>query len=305
MAVPPFHAMMLPLLHLVSDGKEHSLDDCESQLAGQFKLSPEELGQLLPSGRQTVFENRLGWARTFLKKAGLLEAPVRGRIRITDRGRTVLTQEPGYIDVKFLDQFPEFSEFRKAQRKPKEKVSSNDSDEGAENTPEEALEDAYQGLRASLAQDLLNRTKGCSPRFFERLVVDLLLAMGYGGSRADAGRAVGQSGDGGIDGIIDQDRLGLDKVCIQAKRWEASVGRPIVQAFSGSLEGRGATKGVLITTSEFTKDAREYVDRIQKRIVLVDGDLLSKLMIDYGIGVASVSKYEVKKVDPDYFEEDQ
>lgn len=305
MAVPPFHALMLPLLQIASDGKEHSLDDCESELAKQFNLSPEDLSQLLPSGRQTVFENRLGWARTFLKKAGLLEAPVRGKIRITDRGRTVLTQAPSYIDTKFLDQFPEFVDFRKLQRKPKEIVARTDLHNGAENTPEEALEDAYQGLRASLAQDLLNKVKGCSPRFFERLVVDLLLAMGYGGSRAEAGRAVGQSGDGGIDGIIDQDRLGLDKVYIQAKRWEGSVGRPVIQAFAGSLEGNGATKGVVITTSEFSRDAQEYVQKIQKRIVLIDGELLSKLMIDYGTGVASVSKYEVKKVDLDYFEEEQ
>lgn len=301
MAVPPFHAMMLPLLRLISDGAEHSLEECESQLANQFNQTPEDLALKLPSGRQAVFENRLGWARTYLKKAGLLEAPSQGKIRITQQGSDVLKEQLSYIDVKFLDRFPAFLEFRKAQSKPKEINSESDP----EDTPEETLEEAYQTLRASLAQDLLNRVKSCSPKFFEKLVVDLLIALGYGGSRAEAGRAVGQSGDGGIDGIIDEDRLGLDKVCIQAKRWEASVGRPIVQAFAGSLEGRGATKGVLITTSGFTKDAQEYIEKIQKRIVLLDGRLLTKLMIDYGIGVTPVSTYKINKLDQDYFEESQ
>ncbi|MGH7815391.1 MAG: restriction endonuclease [Candidatus Binataceae bacterium] len=302
MAVPTYDSFMLPLLRLAADGKEHSLKACGIELAKQFNLTPEDLALLLPSGRHTVLASRVGWSRTYLKMAGLLEIPTRGKIRITDAGKEVLNHPPDRIDAKFLRQFPGFAEFQ-ARRKIQNGAHDEPPPGSSEGTPEEILEDAYQSLRESLANDLLSRVKVCSPQFFERLVVDLLLAMGYGGSRAEAGRTVGHSGDGGIDGIIDEDRLGLDKVCIQAKRWENTVGRPIVQAFAGSLEGRGATKGVLITTSDFSKEAQEYVGKIQKRIVLIDGRLLSKFLIDYGVGVSRLSAYEIKKIDSDYFEE--
>jgi restriction system protein len=294
MAVPGFQALMLPLLKIAGDGREHSLDEAIESLAVQFALGGEDRKELLPSGRQVRFDNRAGWARTYLKKAGLLESTGRGKFRITERGLGVLKGNPTSIDVRFLARYPEFVEFKKATKREPE-------GEEAGQTPEEALELGYQNLTRTLAQDLLERIKSCSPRFFENLVVDLLVAMGYGGSRKDAGQAVGQSGDGGIDGIIKEDKLGLDVVYVQAKRWEASVGRPIVQAFAGSLEGQRARKGVFITTSQFSPDARDYVTRIEKKIVLIDGQQLAQLMIDHGVGVTELASYTVKKVDMDYF----
>ena len=226
-----------------------------------------------------------------------LESPARGSIRITARGAEILKSNLSRVDVQFLKQFPEFVEFQSASRRAEADQASEVSQ-----TPEEILELSYQSLRRALGQELLERVKQCSPRFFERLVVDLLVAMGYGGSRRDAGQAVGRSGDDGIDGIIKEDRLGLDTVCVQAKRWDTPVGRSVVQAFAGSLEGHRARKGVLIATSRFTPDAVEYVNRIEKKVVLIDGEQLAQLMIDHGIGVANVAKYEVKKIDVDYFE---
>lgn len=293
MAVPDFQSLMLPLLKIAGDGREHRLSEAIEALAVQFRLSEDDRRELLPSARQAKFDNRVGWARRYVKKAGLLESTERGKFRITERGLEVLRGNPASIDVKFLMQFPEFVEFRS--------VKQRGENEEATETPEEALELGYQNLRRNLAEDLLERMKSCSPRFFEKLVVDLLVEMGYGGSRKDAGQAVGQSGDGGIDGIIKEDKLGLDVVYIQAKRWEATVGRPTVQAFAGSLEGQRARKGVLITTSQFSPDAKDYVTRIEKKIVLIDGEQLAQLMIDHGVGVTEVVSYPVKKVDIDYF----
>jgi restriction system protein len=294
MAIPDFQTLFLPLLKLAGDGREHSLDEAILALAAQFRLSEDERKELLPSGRQAKFDNRTGWARTYLKKAGLLESTGRGKFRITQRGLDILGGDPVRVDVRFLKQFPEFVEFHKATKREAET-------EEIRQTPEEALGMAYQNLKQALAQDVLERVRACSPRFFERLVVELLVAMGYGGSRSDAGQAVGQTGDGGIDGIIKEDKLGLDVVCIQAKRWEGKVGRPVVQAFAGSLEGHRARKGVLITTSQFSQDATDYVSKIEKRIVLIDGERLAQLMIDHDIGVAEIARYQVKKVDLDYF----
>jgi restriction system protein len=212
-----------------------------------------------------------------------------------------LTSNQG-IDRKFLEQFPEFVQFQSRSSHSEEQTAIQ---EEPTHTPEEILEASYQNLRNDLSQELIDRVMQCSPRFFEKLVVDLLVAMGYGGSRKDAGQAIGQTGDGGVDGIIKEDRLGLDIVFIQAKRWESTVGRPVVQAFAGSLEGFRARKGVLLTTSTFTKDARDYVERIEKKIVLIDGEQLAQLMIDYGIGVTEVATYSVKKADLDYFGGDE
>ncbi len=286
---------MLPILQLLGDQQEHFLRDIIDQLAAHFGLSQDERNQLLPSGTQPVFANRAAWGRTYLGKAGLLETVGRGKIRITTRGLDVLKSQPPAINIALLNQFPEFEAFHRAS--PKAEAPATAEVE----TPEEAMESNHQGLRAALALDLLDRIKKCSPQFFERLVVDLLVAMGYGGSRKDAGEAVGRSGDGGIDGIIKEDRLGLDIVYIQAKRWESTVGRPQVQAFAGSLEGHRARKGVFITTSQFTPDAREYVTRIEKKIVLIDGERLAQFMIDHHVGVTHVATYQVKKVDADYF----
>jgi restriction system protein len=301
MTVPDFQSIMLPFLKIAGDGREHSFSETVEILAKEL-LSNEDLKEMLPSG-QSRFENRAGWARTHLKKAGLLEPTGRGRFRITPRGREVLNNPPDKINIKFLMQFPEFVEFRKVARQGNKATPDEINDE-PDQTPEEALENSYQRLRDTLAQDLLERIKGCSPSFFERLVVGLLVAMGYGGTRKDAGQAIGQSGDEGIDGIIKEDKLGLDAVYIQAKRWssERTVGRPIVQAFMGSLAGRKARKGVLITTSHFSQDARDYINRIDTKIVLIDGEELAQLMIDHGVGVNEVATYTLKKVDVDYFE---
>jgi len=291
---------MLPLLHLAADGAEHFARQASDRLADEFHLTQEERAELLPSGRQTIFDNRVGWARTYLKKAGLLDSPVKGRFHITPQGREVLATKPTSITTSLLDQFPEFREFHH----PADKQPHTNGDP---KTPEELLETTFQALRESLGQDVLERVKQASPQFFERLVVELLVAMGYGGSLKDAGSVIGRSGDDGIDGIdgtIKEDRLGLDVIYIQAKRWSDTVSRPAVQAFAGSLEGQRARKGVFITTSRFSADARDYVNRIEKRIVLIDGEQLAKYMIGFGLGVADVETYDIKRLDLDYFVEE-
>jgi restriction system protein len=318
MAIPDYQSCMLPLMHFVADGQEHSLAEAIETLAREFGLSEEERRELLPSGRQPRFDNRVGWAKTYLQKAGLLEAAGRAAFRITPRGIATVQERPTVINDKYLLRFPEYVEFKKRTNKQDEPIAdpqltslTNPPFPGSvrgvidvmvpNQTPEETLDTSYQTLRRNLAQELLERVKRNSPRFFERLVVDLLVAMGYGGSRQDAGQAIGMSGDEGIDGIIKEDRLGLDVVYIQAKRWDGTVGRPAVQAFAGSLEGQRARKGVLITTSQFSKEAQEYVRIIEKRIVLVDGEQLAQLMIDFGIGVTEIGTYVVKKLDSDFF----
>lgn len=301
MPVPDFESLMLPLLRITADGQEHRLSETIEALAHELHLSEEDRNELLPSGRQAKFDNRVGWARTYLSKAGLLVSTGRGRFRITERGLEVLANPPDDLTVGFLQQYPEFKEF---YRPPSQETKEEENDRETDQTPEEILESSYQELRRSLAHEILERIRTCSPKFFERLVVDLLVAMGYGGSRQDAGQAVGHTGDDGIDGIIKEDKLGLDIVYVQAKRWKTVVGKPIVQAFAGSLEGQRAKKGVLITTSQFSKDAREYIGKIEKKIVLIDGEQLAELMIDHDVGVTPVANYVVKRVDLDYFEED-
>lgn len=299
MAIPDFQTIMLPLLRYFSDGQEHSNQELMDKLAKEFSLTEEELNALLPSGKQTVFYNRVGWARTYLTKAGLLEMSRRSYYRITDRGRQVLGRNPSRIDMKFLEQFPEYIEFRdreSGRRKSKETIA-----EVSEKTPEEILEDAYEEIRYGLAQDLLGLVKQSTPSFFERLVVELLVKMGYGGSRRDAARAVGQVGDEGIDGIIDEDKLGLDSIYIQAKKWDNVVGRPEIQKFVGALMGKRAKKGIFITTSSFSADAVNYVSSIDTKIVLIDGKRLAELMIDYDVGVTTVTSYQLKRIDSDYF----
>ena len=307
--IPDYQTVMLPLLQLASDQQEHRHAATVETLADHFRLTPDERNALLPSGTQPVFYNRVHWARTYLKHAGLLESMGTGRFRITATGVKALETSPSRIDSQFLRQFPEFRRFHATSR-PRRGQSSATIEApvvaagatAAENeTPEEVLEDAYQDLRAALAQDLLDRIAKCPPAFFERLVVELLVAMGYGGSLQDAGKAVGQTGDGGIDGIIKEDKLGLDAVYLQAKRWTASVGRPVVQQFAGSLMGRKARKGVLISTSEFTADAQQYTAQIEMKIVLIGGQELAQLMIDHGIGVKEIATYRVHRADADYF----
>lgn len=297
MAVPNYQKIMLPLLDLAGDGKDHLMRDAFEQLADVFGLDDGDRRELLPSGTQTVWENRVGWARTYLKKAGLLEYKKRGSFTITKIGRDVLTQKPSDINNKFLMQFPDFVKF-------KTRTKEQDTEDSDEKTPEETLEYSYQNLRDNLAQDILINVKSCSPEFFEKLVVDLLLNMGYGGSRRDAGEAIGKSGDEGIDGIIKEDKLGLDTIYIQAKRWENTIPRPEIQKFAGALQGQQAKKGVFITTSNFSQGAREYANIIESKVVLIDGERLAQLMIDHDIGVSKIKSYELKKIDTDYFTEE-
>jgi len=300
MSIPDYQTIMLPLLKLVENGREYSLRDITENLADNFKLTKEERKELLPSGQQAVFTNRVHWAKTYLKQAGLLENTRRGYFRITERGKQVLKEAPDKIDVKYLEKFPEFIDFKTRKRnKQIIKDKENDLD-----TPEESLEAAYQKLRNELAQEILLQIKSSPPSFFEKLVIDLLVKMGYGGSRREAGRAIGKSGDEGIDGIIKEDRLGLDIIYIQAKRWDGPVGRPEVQKFAGALQGQRARKGIFITTSTFTKDAIDYVSRIDSKIILIDGEQLAELMIDFNVGVTVSNVYEIKKIDIDYFSEE-
>lgn len=302
MPIPDYQSIMLPLLKFASDGQEHSLRETIEALADEFNLTDEERSELLPSGQQAIFDNRVGWARTYLKKAGILETTRRGYYRITERGQQILRQKPSRINTAFLRQFPEFVEFQKTTRIRTDEAE--DEEVNGTQTPEEVIEAAYQKLRQGLAIELLQMIKDRSPAFFERLVIDLLVRMGYGGTRKDAGEAIGRTGDGGIDGIIKEDRLGLDIVYVQAKRWDGVVGRPEIQKFAGALQGQRARKGIFITTSTFSQDALDYVARIDSKIVLIDGNMLAQLMIDHNVGVASVASYELKRIDSDYFTEE-
>ena len=300
MAIPDYQSCMLPLLEFLGDQHEHSLRETIDHLATHFKLTEDELKQLLPSGQQAVFDNRVAWAKTYLKQAGLLEPTRRGYFRITPRGLEALQQKPEKINVKFLEQFKEFRDFRQRKRKPQNKIKEHNKEE-IEKTPAEALEAAYENLREDLAKELLQQIKKCPPSLFEKIVVELLVKMGYGGSRKDAGQAIGRSGDEGIDGIIKEDKLGLDIIYIQAKRWENTVSRPEIQKFAGALQGQRARKGIFITTSNFSKEAIEYVTKIDTKIILIDGDQLAQYMIDNNVGVSPVAIYEVKKLALDYF----
>jgi restriction system protein len=306
MAIPDYQTIMLPLLKHLGDGQERSNQETFDALADEFNLSEEERKELLSSGRQAVFTNRIGWAKVYLKKALLIEAPKRGYYKITGRGLEVLRQNPETVDNNFLMQFPEFEEFIKTRTRRKPTVGGPGVDEPPDNgkTPEDYLEYGYARVRQELAAELLKNVKECTPSFFEGLVLDVLLGMGYGGSRQDAAKTVGRGSDGGIDGIIKEDRLGLDRVYIQAKRWEGTVGRPEIQKFAGALQGQRAKKGVFITTSSFTKEAEEYTKFIDSNIVLIDGEQLVNLMIDNDVGVTTVTSYDVKKVDLDYFTEE-
>lgn len=303
--IPDYQSIMLPLLRYISDNREHRMRDVTDELAKQLGVTEEEKKELLPSGAAPVFYNRTAWAKTYLKKAGLIDSPKQGVVVITKRGHEVLKRKPNLIDVKFLKQFSEFVEFQTTKRDD-EGINVDSTEDTSTQTPEEALENSYQKIRKSLAQDILNKVVSLTPEFFERLVVELLVKMGYGGSIKDAGKAVGRSGDEGIDGTIKEDKLGLDIIYVQAKRWQPGnvVGRPELQKFVGALAGQGAKKGIFITTSTFTRDALEYVPRNETKIVLINGEQLSQLMIDYNLGVTSVSSYEVKRIDSDYFGED-
>ncbi len=304
MPIPDFQTIMLPLLRLAGDHAEHSLRQTREVLAQHFALTPEELATKLPSGRQTTFSNRVAWAKVYLTMAGLLESPRRGMLRITPQGESVLHNPPERMTIKFLEQFPPFLQFRQtANKTPREEQPEHAIANGAE-TPEELLDTAYQQLRSELAASLERHVKTNSWEFFEKLVVKLLVAMGYGGSVQDAGQATRKTADEGIDGIIKQDRLGLDTIYLQAKKWEGVVGRPEIQKFVGALHGQRAKKGIFITTSRFSAEARDYARQIDPKVVLIDGEELVQLMIDHDLGVSPVETYVIKRVDTDFFAEE-
>ncbi len=300
--IPDFQSLMLPLLKIVEDRNEHLMNDVVNTLAKRFNLTEEELKHLLPSGKQRTFANRVHWTKAHLKMSGLLQDTRRAHFKITERGLEVLRQNPDLINIKFLKQFPEYLEF--TGKSNQQTTSDSKEESSTSETPEEQLESGYLKIRKSLEQELLLKLKSINPYFFEKIVVELLVKMGYGGSIQDAGQAIGKSGDEGIDGIIKEDKLGLDVIYIQAKRWEGVVGRPELQKFVGALAGQRAKKGVFITTSYFTKEAIAYSAQMDTKIVLIDGEKLSQFMIDYNLGVSVQNIYEIKKIDSDYFEEE-
>jgi restriction system protein len=303
MAIPDFQTLMLPLLELASDGRDHTLSEARETLARRFELTETDRSEMLPSGRQRRFDNRVAWAKVHLDRAGVLASPKRGLFRITERGSMLLREKPGRVDMSLLSRFEEFRAFRDGSRR--DSSGNLDTAEACmEETPDETLERAYLTLRTQLAADLLSKVKASTPGFFEQLVVDLLIKMGYGGSQSEAGEAIGRSGDEGIDGTIRQDRLGLDTIYIQAKKWDKTVGRPEIQKFVGALHGKQSSKGVFLTTGTFSEDAREYVSKIGSRVVLIDGQQLTELMIDNDLGVSRRSQYELKRIDSDYFSEE-
>jgi restriction system protein len=296
---------MLPLLEGIADGKEHDLRELRGPIAQKFGLTEGDLTELLPSGKQSVYLNRLGWAKTYLLKAGVIESPARSRVRLTKRGLDVLAKKPAAITKQFLRQFPEFLAFENSAPAAGEASQVIPAAEAAhEDDPRARFEAAYRQLRTALEDDLLAQVKQVTPSRFEQIVIDVLVAMGYGGSVRDAGQALGKSGDGGIDGVIKEDHLGLDVIYVQAKRWtDGQVGRPDVQQFAGSLQGHRARKGVFITTSTFAQTARDFVKHIDSKIALVDGKALARLMVDHGVGVSVEETVALKRIDSDYFDE--
>jgi restriction system protein len=302
--IPDFQSCMLPLLKLAGDKKEYHIRKATEELSKEFALTEEEKKELLPSGTQEIMHNRVGWAKSYMQKAVLLQMTRRGYFRITPRGLDVLKSSPKKISIKYLEQFEEFQKFLDAARKSQTKQEKKQEDTFNESTPEEIIEIGYHKLRNDLISELLEfmlDDAKCSPSFFENLVVDLLVEMGYGGSKKDAGQAIGKSGDEGIDGIIKEDKLGLDVVYIQAKKWKGQIGRPEIQKFAGALQGQRARKGIFIATSSFSSQARDYVAKIESKIILIDGVMLANLMIEHNVGVQMAQSYQLKKIDYDYF----
>ncbi len=307
MAIPDYQTLMLPVLKVAGDGQEHRIGDAVNQLARDFGLTEEEQQQILPSGRQATFANRVGWAKTYLVQAGLLEATKRAHFKITDRGKKSLAEGPPRIDVEYLSQFAEFVQFKERGRLPGTEASTSVGETPSvplqSETPDELLRSTVKQIETALKKELLDRILAAPPAFFESLIVALLLAMGYGGSREEAGKIVGRSGDGGIDGVIDQDALGLDRVYVQAKRYvaENAVSEPEIRAFSGSLGAAKANKGVFVTTSYFTQPAQNFAERHPFKIVLIDGERLAALMIRHNVGVRIDETLFLKKMDEDFF----
>lgn len=302
MAIPDFQTLMQPLLEELVDGQVHVFNDVYDGVCSRMSISEADRQVKIASGKQTVIKNRIAWARTYLTKAGLLISPGRGLTQITQRGKEALAQKQQPVRVKYLKQFPEFVEFHSI--KNNEQQEDNINEAGVVTTPDEQIENAYQSMMDALADELLQMIMQSSPSFFEQLVVDLMIAMGYGGSRKEAGKATKATGDDGIDGIIKEDKLGLDTIYLQAKRWKNSVMRPEIDKFIGALTRQHAHKGVFITTSEFSEGAREAATGLNMKIVLIDGHELARLMIEYGLGVTTKDVYTIKNLDNDYFNEE-
>lgn len=301
--IPTYEEIMLPFLKHIADGKEHSLSETHDTLAEFFNLTDDEIRKLLPSGKQPIFRNRVGWARTYLKKAGLLVSPKRAHFRITEKGKNLLEEKPAEITSKFLMRYEEFVEFQSKSGTENKEEKKGLTEKPEDQTPEEVLEYAHQQLKNDLATELLETIGNCSPAFFEKLVVDLLITMGYGGSRKDAGEAIGKTGDGGIDGIIKEDKLGLDTIYLQAKRWASSIPVRDIRDFTGALASKKAKKGIFITTSTYPQSVRRFVEQIEYKIILIDGKQLAELMIENNVGLTTTNTYDVKTIDSDYFEE--
>lgn len=302
MPIPDFQACMLPLLQTIQDGVEHQYKQVKQYLITHFNVSEAELKEMLPSGRAYLFDNRVGWANTYLKKAGLVQSQRRGFLQITDEGKKLLASKPERLKVSDLKKYDSFRDFHEIKDKNYDSIDDVPI-AISERSPEEIIDNSFESIKIDLITDLLETIKSCTPLFFEKLVVDLIITMGYGGTRREAGKAIGKSGDGGIDGIINEDKLGLDSIYIQAKRWEATVPIKEVRDFAGSLLSKKARKGVFLTTSDFPKSAYEFVSSIEPKIILIDGKKLAELMIEHNVGVSLKTTYEIKNIDIDYFEE--
>ncbi|MBX9643482.1 MAG: restriction endonuclease [Novosphingobium sp.] len=304
MAMPDYQSLMLPILEISAKG-ESSVPLAADEIAGRFGLTNEEREQMLPSGKQRVLHNRLHWAKFYLTKAGLLESPKRGRFVISEAGKQVLTNPPSELNTKYLLAIPAFRDFYRGEDEAA--VGSVMEAEPPAATPEEVVDAAHKALQAALRDELLGRILQNSPAFFEQLIVELLVAMGYGGSRLNAAEQLGKSGDGGVDGVINEDVLGLDRVYVQAKRHApgSTIGRPEIQAFTGSLVGLGASKGVFVTTSAFSAQAIDFASRIPQRVVLINGKRLTELMVEHGVGVRISRTVEFKRLDEDFFSEEE
>ncbi|MDY0137723.1 MAG: restriction endonuclease [Thiomicrospira sp.] len=302
MSIPDFQTVMLPVLKCLAGKDVVSSAQIVEQVSDVFHLTPEQRAELLPSGKQTIIKNRIGWAITYLKKAGLVSSPKRAHIQLTELGRSVLAQNLESINVRFLKQFESFREFHSVKPSTDKEALDDNATEALPDTPDEQLQQAYQSLNRSLAAELLDNVKQLSPQAFEQLVVDLMIGMGYGGARKEAGQATKLTGDDGIDGIINEDKLGLDAIYLQAKRWENTVHRPEIDKFIGSLTRQGAKKGVFITTSDFSQGSLASVRGLNLSVVLVDGQKLAELMIEHNVGVSVKETYQVKTLDSDYFD---
>lgn len=303
MAIPDFQKVMRPLLIAISDGVEHELKEVKRSLITHFAITDDELRTKIPSGRAFLFDNRLGWANTYLKKAGLITSARRAYLQITPLGSGFLKDHPNEIKISDLKKFEQFKDFHQVKDKEQKGQVEVDLPDIEEKSPEEIIDSAFEVILSDLRSELIGTIKSCSPLFFEKMVVDLLIKMGYGGSRREAGTAIGKSGDGGIDGIINEDKLGLDSIYIQAKRWENTVPIKEIRDFAGSLLSKKARKGVFITTSDFPKSAYDFVNSIEPRIILIDGNKMASLIIEHGVGVSTKDVYEIKSIDGDYFEE--